>query len=103
MAEYTPDTWVVFKIEAHDIPKYYKVLAGWSGGYLDGDCWRMNSGITEFELIGDYYHFKGETGSVYKCHKDSNEMRMSIVVVWNRLKELHGDNVELVKVEDLKL
>ena len=40
----TPDSWVVLKITA-ETGVIYKVLAGWSGGYLDGDSWRLNSGI----------------------------------------------------------
>ena len=51
---YTPDNWVVLKLKpgkgAHPI---YKVLAGWSGGYLDGDSWRMNSGISKVTENGD--------------------------------------------------
>jgi hypothetical protein len=61
---YSPNRWVVLKIK--DV---YKVLAGWSGGYLDADEWRMNSGISKVEEDGDYYLFHGYSGSTYKCHK----------------------------------
>ncbi len=48
--EYTPDSWVVLKVKAgKGTFPFYKVLAGWSGGYLSGDSWRINSGITRVE------------------------------------------------------
>jgi len=37
-----PDNWVVLEIMASvdDTNPSYKVLAGWSGGYLHGDNWK---------------------------------------------------------------
>lgn len=61
---YTPDKWLIIKC-----PTCYKVFGTWHGGYLDGDSWRTNSGITNVEEESDYYLFYGESGSVYKCHK----------------------------------
>ena len=46
--ENTPDNWVVVKVGKN----LYKVLAGWSGGYLDGDRWKLNSGISEVKDDG---------------------------------------------------
>jgi hypothetical protein len=64
----TPDRWIVIKISrAGDI--YHKIFASWDGGYLDGDRWKMNSGIASLEEEGDYYYFIGYSGSCYKCHK----------------------------------
>ena len=63
---HTPDRWVI--VEQGDI---YKVFASFSGGYLDGDSWSLNSGIKDVEIDGDYFLFHGESGSVYRCHKDS--------------------------------
>ena len=67
----TPEYWVVIRISTEDnidIP-YYKVFGGWRGGYLDGDRWKLNSGITKVEEDDDYYYFSGFSGSCYKCHK----------------------------------
>ena len=54
MSDYRPDNWVVIKFTqqvksgntgyGRTEKVFYKVLGGWSGGYLDGDSWRMNSG-----------------------------------------------------------
>jgi len=103
MSTYNPDTWVILRIDNGDDPVYFKVLAGWSGGYLDGDSWKLNSGITKVELIDDYYHFHGWSGSVYKCHKNGQQMRMSIAGTYSQLKEKFGDRIQLVDVEDIKI
>ena len=69
MSAYHADSWVVLKVkEGKGTFPFYKVLAGWSGGYLDGDSWRMNSGITKVEIYGEHYIFHGESGSEYWCH-----------------------------------
>jgi len=93
--DYTPDNWVVLKI-TNEGETLYKVLAGWSGGYLDGDSWRMNSGITRVEDHETYYSFYGYSGSVYKVWKDRYRIRMSMAGIYNKLKEQFGDAVELM-------
>ena len=93
--EYIPDNWVVLKIN-YDGMITYRVLAGWSGGYLYGDYWRMNSGITRVEEDGDYYNFYGQTGSCYRCHKKGYRMTMANGGVYNQLKEQFGDKVEMM-------
>ena len=60
-----PDKWIVIKIE----DGLYKVLASWYGGYLDGDYWKLNSGIVSVSDEGDWFDFLGESGSIYRCHK----------------------------------
>jgi len=59
---YHPDKWVVFELKGDD--PHYRVLAGFYGGYLDGDHWRLNSGITKVEADGDYLLFEGQSGSM---------------------------------------
>ncbi len=62
---YQPDRWLIIKIG--DIHKLFSV---WMGGYLSGDSWRVNSGITKIEFKDDFYSVCGHSGSVYKCHKN---------------------------------
>jgi hypothetical protein len=94
-----PDNWVVFKIKGDD--PHYRILAGWSGGYTTGDSWRMNSGITKVEEFVDdgYYNFTGSSGSTYRCGKKSYTLRMNNAHIWEKLKVLHGDKVELMPEE----
>lgn len=94
--EYYPDNWVVLKIDTKDSPVLYKILAGWSGGYLQGDSWRMNSGITKVEDAGEYWKFYGHSGSCYACHKDQYRLRMNSAGIYNKLKKQFGDMVELL-------
>lgn len=96
MSNYTPDTWVVLKIQ-HNSETLYKVLAGWSGGYLDGDSWRMNSGIAEVKADSDgYFFFYGSSGSCYQCHKHSYRLTVATAGIYSQLKERFGDMVELM-------
>jgi|TARA_Y100000310_G_C20704127_1_gene833247 hypothetical protein len=99
---YTPDNWVIIEIN-DGCSSYYKVLAGWSGGYLDGDSWRMNSGITKVTEEENHYLFHGFSGSVYKCNKGGEQLRMNNMHIWAHLKELHGDKVDMIDFKDTNL
>jgi hypothetical protein len=94
--QYTPDNWVVIKVDGVEQETFYKVVAGWSGGYLDGNSWRINSGITKVEVEGDYYLIYGSSGSVYKCHKEANCVRMNIAGVLKQLNEMYPGQVEVM-------
>jgi len=88
---YFPDNWVVLKIKSGKFDRgFYKVLAGWSGGYLNGDAWRMNSGITKVTEEGDHLKFWGSSGSCYVCRKKSYRLTMANMGVYNSLKEKEG-------------
>jgi len=60
-----PDRWVIVKLPND----YYKVFGTWAGGYLDGDRWKLNSGISKVEQDENFYYFIGFSGSCYKCLK----------------------------------
>ena len=65
-----PDKWVV--VEINNIVAsgtLYKVFGSWGGGYVDGDRWKINSGIASVHHDDDYYYFTGYSGSCYKCHR----------------------------------
>jgi hypothetical protein len=94
MTNYFPDNWVVIKFKGDD--PHYRILAGWSGGYTTGNSWRMNSGIISVDADQESFMFKGSTGSVYTCHKESYCLRMNNAHVWDQLENLHGDKVELM-------
>lgn len=64
---YHPDKWMVIKINSER--PHYRVFASWGGGYLDGDQWKLNSGITKATLVDGVYHFEGSSGSVYECRE----------------------------------
>ena len=91
---YCPDNWVIVKI-THPEEVVYKILAGWSGGYLYGDSWRMNSGIVRASTEGDCTLFYGSSGSVYKCHKDHQRLSNITAGIYEALVKQGKD----VKVE----
>lgn len=68
MSVYTPDAWVVIDITT-PTDSVRKVLAGWFGGYLDGDSWKLSSGVTAVNEFPDRYEFINESGSIYVCYK----------------------------------
>lgn len=94
---YTCDNWVVIKIGGED--PHYRVLVGTSGGYLDGDSWRMNSGIVSVREDDDYYYFAGASGSEYRCNKGSYTLRMNNAGTWAAMQEQHGDLVSLMDAD----
>lgn len=69
MSTYTPDKWMFLEIKNPD-GVYYKVFGTWSGGYLDGGNWRINSGVIKVKIDEDTYTFYGESGSEYIVHKN---------------------------------
>lgn len=93
MTEYYPDSWVVLRM-THKDQIIYKVLGGWSSGYVQGSSWRLNSGIERVEQDGEYYRFIGSSGSIYKCHKDNYGLRMSTVDTYTKMKKTFPDQVE---------
>ena len=94
---YNPDNWVVLFINGKD--PHYRILAGWSGGYTTGTSWKLNSGITSVEEVGDYLDFKGSSGSVYRCHKEGYGLRMNNAYIFNQLKTKYQDKVEMLDEE----
>ena len=82
MSEYSPDSWVVLKIKpGKGMFPFYKVLAGWNGSYTEGSSWRLNSGITLVFDREDEIHFYGESGSVYRCGKETYGLTMSTAAI----------------------
>ena len=96
--KYRPHRWVLFKVVT---PRetLFKVLAGWSGGYLDSDRWKINSGITKVEENLTHYRFYGYSGSVYTCHKEGEGFTGLTASVWRDLSLMGG--VSLSDIEEL--
>ena len=88
--KYTPHNWVVVTV-----PEGHKLIGGWSGGYLDGDSWRINSGISRVEDMEDHYLVHGVSGSLYHCHKGGEEIRMNLMAPLERIKRAGFNVVEM--------
>lgn len=88
-----PGCWLIIKTV-----ETYKVFGVWRGGYLDGDHWRLNSGIVKIEDDGDYLRFIGHSGSIYECNKRNYGTSPYGMDVLNSIKE-KGD-LEILSEED---
>lgn len=98
---YNPDNWIILKIDQSSngiADPLYKVLAGWSGGYLDGDSWRMNSGIDKIIEHKGSYEFHGYSGSVYSCNKNAERPSHAMAPLG---KLLAMDDIEMVKATEI--
>lgn len=98
----TPDRWVILKLN-NEGKAFYKVLAGWSGSYLEGQSWRINSGITKVESKDNYYLFHGYSGSIYKCYKSSygmNTIMMRVMSEYPFVEVLEEQDFSQLEVRD---
>jgi len=66
---YEPDRWVVVEATIDEVIER-RIVAGWSGGYLDTEHWRISSMIVNFSDNDDHYLFDNESGSRYICYKN---------------------------------
>ena len=94
-----PDNWVILEIN-HNGEQFQKILSGWSGSYLYGDSWRMSSPIKELDIKANskWITVVTESGSTYNLSKPHQGLRMSNAGIYNQLKEMFGDNVEIVEL-----
>jgi len=101
---YNPDKWIIVKFTSPKNGDVYKVLGGWSGGYLDSDNWRVSSGLERIEEDGDYLLMHNYSGSIYKCHKKAEGvtgLSGSMLYGWTEeAKEHEGIEVDTVTVEE---
>ena len=96
-----PVKWVILKLITKE-ETLYKVLAGWSGSYLYGQSWQLNSGIVKVELENNYYLFHGFSGSIYKCYKNNYGFNNITSEIYESLKTKTEsvDDVEIILLED---
>lgn len=92
-----PERWVIVRL----LNEYYKVFGTWAGGYLDGDRWKLNSGISKVEQDENFYYFIGFSGSCYKCHKKGYGTATSYgLSVLNKIIEQGNGQIELMEDVD---
>jgi hypothetical protein len=80
MSNVYPENWVVLKMtNLKTNETFYKVFASWVGGYLDGDRWKINSGITKVDTDELNHTFYGLSGSSYICGKNNYGVNSSYI------------------------
>ena len=74
MSTYHPDAWVIVELDSAEHGKIYKVLAGWYGGYTQGNSWKLSSGIESVASDDKTYTMPQSSGSTYVCHHVAERM-----------------------------
>ena len=100
---YTPDSWVIVKIQSEEYGTIHKVLAGWSGSYLYGASWKLSSGIVTFEDKGEHYESLQDSGSTYVLYKSSERMSAIMAGIFASFEEqFKGINgtIEVIDVDE---
>lgn len=101
---YTPSGWVFIKIQAYgEVEPLIKVFGSWSGGYLNGDSWRVNSGVTKIEENENEYIVSGYSGSQYILSKTCNYIRpYNKAILDDMIAELrsYSHKAEIISVEE---
>jgi hypothetical protein len=87
MSTYTPDRWVLVKIQAAGKEAYYRVLAGWYGGYTQGDSWKLSSGLEKALEHDKHYEMPQSSGSTYLCYKAAYGMSSYMHSVFEGFKK----------------
>jgi len=103
MSTYTPDRWVVVDIkflEYPDEPAQSRVFAGWSGGYLDSDGWKLSSNIVHVEEYADRFVFSNASGSEYICRKNSYGFTVYSAAIFDEMKTRDKDTIEYTLVPE---
>ena len=102
MTEYYPEAWRLLKIQ-HQNETYYKVFAGWVGGYATGSSWKLNSGCTKLEVDKYKHTFHGYSGSVYVCDKNKGRLDFYLNdVLQDFLDKFKGKGVDVSLVDDVE-
>jgi hypothetical protein len=81
-SSWNPDRWVVIEMAEFGVASSRKVLAGWTGGYLSGDSWRLSSQIVSEKEFADRWEFSGSSGSLYVCRKSLYGLSSLMAQVW---------------------
>ena len=100
MSKYTPDSWVIVKIQFEKYETIHEVLAGWAGSYLYGASWKLSSGIVTFEDKGEHYESLQDSGSTYILYKSSERMSAIMASTFASFEEQLKCNDGTIEVID---
>jgi len=101
MSTYTPDRWVVVDIKflTHpDAPNQRRVFAGWSGGYMDSDGWKLSSNIMHTSEQKDLFIFRNASGSEYFCKKTGYGFTGYSASIFDGMKKRDAGEIEYTLV-----
>ncbi len=98
MNEYTPDAWVLIEVkDPHTGLPFRKILAGWVGGYLNGDSWRLSSDVTKIVHSDNGYAIHNESGSIYHVGIHNERFTNLTASIYKQLQE--GQSVKQIPID----
>lgn len=105
MMTYTPEAWVPVLIESEKFGKVYKVFAGWYGGYLGSDSWKLSSGIESIQISedGSVLTMPQSSGSTYIVGMRT-DVTMLMGAVFEGFEKQAAENnftIKMLTVEEL--
>jgi hypothetical protein len=92
---YTPEHWCILRLTDNKGNVHHRVGASWSGGYLSGKSWKINSGIVEYNIDVDAISFKGDSGSIYVCYIQSEGVDWYLERLSVATKKKHQKDIPL--------
>ncbi len=96
-----PDRWVILEMSVNPDESVRKVLAGWYGGYLGSDSWKLSSGIINETEDEHNYEFINVSGSIYRCRKNAYGMSGLMCEMYNswldNVKSIEGASIKIVE------
>jgi len=97
--DYKLDNWLILEVNIDGL--HHRVIGGGSGGYLDPDWYRMNSGIDRIEKDNNYYYIHGTSGSLYKVPIEREQIANSFAEVILNLEETYPDTIRIVPMHSI--
>lgn len=93
--DYHPDVWVIIELTGTGVRegKYYRVLAGWYGGFAGSDGWKASSGIVAIKDHDTHWEIENTSGSLYYCHKNTERLSGYTTSILNKF--MQGNSPEL--------
>lgn len=84
--DYTPDKWALVRVK-NKTTEWISVLAGWSGGYTQGDSWKLSSAVESVQQDKEAIYTAGKSGSVYKLRLNSAGVTVMTASIYAQLSE----------------
>jgi len=97
-----PDKWSIIKQTHEDGEIWYRLFANFYGGYVNGDSWRINSGIDVVKEDDKSFTINGaKSNTIYMCNKKSYGITSYGMLVFSSLQsEVLDHGVKLEYLSD---
>jgi hypothetical protein len=93
----TPDKWVIISVDGRK-----HVLAGFYGGYLEGDSWRRSTEIESYIDEDNYYQVVTKSGTEYTLFKHQEGLTNTTSNIYNVMVDLAKEKNMEVSLTELE-